>query len=456
MSERHEPNREPGALVRVLQRIVEIREEEVRVVFLSSAYFFLLLTSYYIIRPVRDEMAVAGGVENLAWLFTGTLVGMLLAHPLFTALVARYPRKVFIPVAYRFFATNLLLFFVLLKLVPEGGYVWVGRIFYNWVSVFNLFVVSVFWAFMADIFRSEQGKRLFGFIGVGGTLGAILGAGLTATLARVLGPVNLLLLSALALELAVQAVRRLGHWVRERELEGEPELERSGAEEEPIGGGVLAGITGTVRSPYLLAIVLYMLLFAVTNTSLYFHQAEIVSRSFGDPAERTAFFARIDFLVNVLVLVTQTFLTGRIIRWVGLGVTLALLPALSMAGFTGLGLYETVAVIVLFQTFRRAGNYAVMRPAMEVLYTVVSREEKYKAKNFIDTFVYRAGDQIGAWSYTLMGWMGLGLGAIALVNVPVSLAWLVVGLGLGWAQRRRAEAEEGPLPSGVAPAPVVP
>jgi len=420
-------------LSRLLQTVVEVRPGEIRLLFLSGAYFFLVLTSYYIIRPIRDEMAVAGGVENLAWLFTATLAGTLLIHPLFAWTVTRYARKRFIPLAYRFFSLNLLLFFVIMRTVPEGAFIWVGRSFVVWTSVFNLFVVSVFWAFMADIFRSEQGKRLFGFIGLGGTLGAILGSGVTASLAGTLGPVNLLLLSALFLESALVCVRSLGSRVVAQGGEGMDDAEA------PMGGKVLAGITGAFRSPYLLVIILFIFLFTFTSTSMYFQQADIVSRHFRDPGARTAFFARIDLLVNLLTLFTQAFLTGRLIKWFGLGVTLAILPLVTALGFGALGAMPTLGVLMVVQTLRRGWNYGLMKPALEALYTVIPREDKYKAKNFIDTFVYRAGDQTGAWSYSGLMALGLGGASIALVVVPVAGLWMVLGLWLGKAQRRKAE-----------------
>ena len=433
-----------GPLTRLLQRVVEVRPGEVGVLFLSGAYFFLVLTSYYIIRPIRDEMAVAGGVENLAWLFTGTLAGTLLVHPLFSWTVTRYPRRLFIAIAYRFFILNLLLFFLLLRVVPEDAFVWVGRLFVIWTSVFNLFVVSVFWGFMADIFRSEQGNRLFGFIGLGGTLGAILGSSVTAFLGGIIGPVNLLLVSAFFLELALRCVRALG---------GRAARQRAGAEEDEdnaIGGGVMAGITGALRSPYLLAIILFIFLFTFSSTAMYFQQADIVSRHFADPGARTAFFARIDLLVNLLTLLTQAFLTGRIIKWFGLGVALAVLPLVTALGFGILGAVPTLGVLTVVQTLRRGWSYGLMKPALEALYTVLPREDKYKAKNFIDTFVYRAGDQAGAWSYSGLMAMGLGLTALAFVNVPVAGIWMTIGLGLGWAQRRRADGGgAGPSPKSV-------
>ncbi|GMV04059.1 MAG: hypothetical protein AMXMBFR53_03400 [Gemmatimonadota bacterium] len=446
MEHRDAPEHEPGLLPRALARVVDVRPHEVGLMLLSALYFFLVLTAYYVIRPIREEMGVLGGVENLAWLFTGTLVGTLLVHPLFTWVVTRYPRKKFIPYAYRFFSANLVIFFLLMRLVPQDAAVWVGRIFFNWTSVFNLFVVSVFWAFMADIYHSEQGKRLFGFIAVGGTLGAMTGSGITALLARGLGPVNLLLVSALVLELAVWCVRHLGRSVTELGIGTHEE------EHEPIGGSVLAGITGAVKSPYLLGIVLYMLLFTVTSTALYFQQADIVARSFDDSGARTAFFAQIDFWVSVLALVTQVFFTGRIVKWLGLGVTLAVLPFVTLAGFTLIGLHPGLMVLMGVQVLRRGWNYGMMKPAMEALYTVIPREDKYKAKNLIDTFVYRSGDQVGAWSYDGLTAAGLGLTAIAFLNVPVAALWLGTGLVLGAAQNRRARRLEEEMPKGAAPA----
>ncbi len=445
----------PGLATRLLQRAVAVEPEEVKALLLSCAYYFFILSGYYILRPIRDEMAVASGVRNLPWLFTGTLVLMLIVHPPFAALVAKLPRRKFISYTYRFFIANLFIFFVLLKMAPESANIWIGRGFYWWTSVFNLFVVSVFWAFMADVFHSEQGKRMFGFIALGGTLGAIIGAGITAFLAEPLGPVQLILISVVLLELSVQCVLRLSKYSEAaRPLEapdesgprvaGLPETEPgrgfsprppAGEDERPIGGGVLAGIYGVLRSPYLLAICAYMLVFTIAATFLYFQQAEIVDRTFTDRAVRTAFFAKIDLAVNILAIFTQGFLTGRLIKWLGVAVTLALLPALCIIGFTGLGVWSTLGVLVVFQTLRRAGNYAVARPTREVLYTVVSREDKYKAKNFIDTFVYRGGDQIGAWSYALMGWLGLGMSAIAFAAAPICAVWLLIGYWLG---RRQA------------------
>ena len=423
----------PGRFTTLLQRVVEVRPEEVQVLLLSGAYFFFVLASYYVIRPIRDEMAVVGGVENIAWLFTGTLVGTLLVHPLFTWAVSRYPRKRFIPIAYRFFIANLLLFFLLMRIAPDGTYIWLGRVFFSWTSVFNLFVVSVFWAFMADIYRSEQGKRLFGFIGIGGTMGGILGAALTAGLAESLGPVNLLLISAFFLEVALRLVRVLGERVA---LSG---LGTRRDEEEAIGGGILAGIREAFRSPYLLGIIGFMFLFTLTSTAIYYQQTDIADRSFREPGAPAAFFARIDLFVNILALLTQAFLTGRIIKWFGLGAALSILPLVTVVGLIWLGVAPTLGVLFVVQLFRRGWNYGLMKPALEALYTVVPREEKYKAKNFIDTTVYRMGDQLGAWSNKGLLALGMSFTTLALVAVPLAGIWMGSALLLGAAQQRKVD-----------------
>lgn len=443
MTTGHDGAERGGIGFRLVRRLIDARPDEMSALGWSWLFYFSVLSAYYVIRPIRDEMGVAGGVDNLPWLFTGTLIGMMIANPPFAALVSRFPALTFISATYRFFIANLLIFFFLLLNASAVESIWVGRVFFIWTSVFNLFVVSIFWACMVDVFTTEQGKRLFGFIAAGATLGAITGSSLTAGLVYVIGPTYLLLVSCALLELAVFSVRRVAR-VSGALSRGQLAIER----DTRIGGGVMAGLTHTLKSPYLLNISLYMLLFTVTSTFLYFQQADIVDRTFTDRTARTAFFAQVDLLVNVLTLGTQLFLTGRIVGALGIAVTLTLLPLLSIAGFLTLGMAPTIAAIVVFQALRRAGNYAVARPTREVLYTVLSREDKYKAKSFIDTFVYRAGDQVGAWSYALLAALGLGVSGVALAAVPVSVAWAVNALWLGRRQEALAptRADERPDP----------
>ncbi len=422
-------------MIGLLRRAVDVREDEVRALLWSFAYFFCLLCSYYILRPLREEMGVAGGVRNLQWLFTGTFAAMLLAVPLFGALVSRFPRRRIVPLLYRFFIANILIFYLLLK--SGGGGVYTARAFFIWVSVFNLFVVSVFWSFMADLFRSEQGKRLFGFIAAGGTAGAILGPSITIFLAGPLGPVNLLLISAVFLEGAVRCIRQL----LRASGAGEGDSQ-SPAEEEAIGGSIFAGAARVFRSPYLIGICLYIFLYTATSTFLYFQQAHIVKDAFDDPAQRVQVFGLMNLLVNVLTLTVQLFLTGRLMTRFGVASALAFLPVVVALAFTGLAAAPVLPILIAAQVFRRASNFAISRPAREVLFTVVGREDKYKSKNFIDTVVYRGGDALTGWAYAGLSAAGLGLSAIAAVTVPIAAVWAGLALLLGKRQERLSSKED--------------
>ena len=319
---------EAGSVYRLLKHLIDVRPAEMQALGWSWLYIFCVLSSYYILRPIRDEMGVAGGVENLQWLFTGTLVGMILVNPPFAALVAKLPRVRFIAVTYRFFIANLLIFILLLNLATAEQHIWVGRLFFIWTSVFNLFVVSVFWALMVDVFDSEQGKRLFGFIAAGATLGGIAGSSITASLAKDVPATYLLLGSAILLEAAVFSVRRLA---RLSDVLHQRPAAQSG--ESLIGGNILSGLTHAFKSPYLVNVSVYILLFAITSTFLYFQQAEIARQSFADRGARTAFFARVDLWVNILTLGAQLFLTGRVLRTVGVGSYLGNAAGLEHLGF---------------------------------------------------------------------------------------------------------------------------
>ncbi len=443
-------------LAPLLRKAIDVRDEEVGALVWSFAYFFFVLASYFVIRPIRDAMGIAGGVENLAWLFTGTLAGVLLIHPLFTYLVKKYPRRVFVGWIYRFFILNLLAFYLLFQFADAEQSVWIARLFFIWTSVFNLFVVSIFWSFMTDTYHPSQGKRLFGFVAVGGTVGAITGSTITGGLVALLGTVNMLLISALLLEAASRASRALARHedrlasVVEREPGAEADrkvLEEAPPDEkdhEVLGGGVLEGVVNVIKSPYLLGIAAFMALFTIVSTFLWFHLMHIVDMVYADdPDGQTRLFAYMEVAVQSMTLVTQIFLTGRILRWLGIGLALAFLPVVSLIGFGILGVAPILIVVVLFQVFRRAANFAIQRPAREVLYTVLPRTDKWKAKNFNDTFVYRLGDQVGAWSHHgMMVWMGLGLSAVAFAMVPVSALWLLLALWLG--KKHRTYGGGGP------------
>lgn len=416
---------------RLLARAVVARPEEVRALLWSFAYFFCLLASYYILRPLRDEMGVAGGVKNLHWLFTATFFVMLAAVPVFGAVVARLPRRRFIPLVYHFFAANIAVFWALLA--AGTGKEWVARSFFVWISVFNLFAVSVFWSFMADLYSPEQGKRLFGFIAAGGSAGALAGPALTVWLVGALGPVNMLVLAGLLLEAAVLCAtgleRSTSAFQRENSLQEKPK---------PIGGDWWAGFLLLARSPYLAGIALWVLALSLAGTFLYFQQANIVAAASEDPAARTRIFASIDLAAGLLTLAVQLFATGRFMRRFGVGPAAAFLPAVFAAGFALLAANPVLLLVIAFQAVQRTANFAVSNPAREALFTAVSREEKYKAKVLIDGVVFRGADAVSGWLFNLLRAAGAELSTLAAAAVPVAAAWLGLSLVLGRAHERRS------------------
>jgi AAA family ATP:ADP antiporter len=409
----------------------------------SFAYFFTLLAGYYVLRPLRDQMGIAGGVKNLPWLFTATFVTLIVAQPLYGALVARLPRARFIPIVYHFFVANIVLFWLLLTLGIAP--VIVARVFFVWVSVFNLFAVTVFWSFMADLFTAEQGKRLFGFIGAGGTAGGLLGPVITIGLSAPLGAVNLLIAAAVLLELAVFCVLRL-------ERAATAQATASGGADagpQPVGGSAFAALPEVLRSPYLIGVGAWVSLLSFCATIIYFEQANIVSAVVHDRNTQTQLFASIDLAVNLLSLATQVFVTGQLLKRFGSGLTAGALPAVYIVGFAALFLAPTLAVVVTVQVLQRWMNFAVANPARQVFFTVLGRAEKYKAKNLIDVVVYRGSDALYGWVFDSLQALGLKLGAIALIACPVAAAWLVLSAILGRAQERRAELAEASAAKGV-------
>jgi AAA family ATP:ADP antiporter len=408
---------------RLLSRVVNVQREEAAALLWSFAYFFCLLCGYYILRPVRDEMGIQAGVDQLQWLFTATFLAMLAVVPIFGWLTSKLPRARLLPIVYLFFAVNLLAFWAALR----GGMppAQVAQVFFVWVSVFNLFVVSVFWSFMADLYSTEQAKRLYGFIAAGGTTGAITGPFVTASLATVVGPTNLLLVSAGLLLLAVLCMQHLGRWARNHEPT------RQSAAGEPIGGSIWAGFTTVLRSPYLLAMCAYLMCYTVLSTLLYFQQAHLVKEAVADSAERTALFAKLDLTVNLLTLALQVLVFGRLSKSVSTTVMLVLMPALSFAGFFVLGAYPLLAVLIVFGVARRAGEFALAKPTRETLFNILTREQKYKSKNFIDTVVYRGGDTISGWVSTGLRAVGMSISGVSYVGVLIAAAWIGVALYLG-------------------------
>jgi len=404
----------------------------------SVIYYFCLMCSYFIIKPIRDEMGVASGIENLQLLFSGTFFVMILIVPLFGWISSRYPREKFLPYVYIFFILNIIIFFALFK--SDITHVYIARIFYIWVSVYNLFVVSVFWSFLSEIFTPDQAKRQFAIIASGGTAGGIVGPTLTTFLVPVLGTDNLLLVSAMFLGIALFSVTRLHSWhlkVLNANKISDPTNNMNKSHSIRMPGRLLDGVRQVARSPYLIGICSLMLLYTSLSTVLYFQQLTIVDSLYDDPAERTALFSIIELLTNSLTLFFQLVLTRYAVKKFGIATILALVPFMLCFGFIALSVMPVLGVIITVQVMRRSGNYALTRPVREMLYVVLSKEEKYKAKNFIDTTIYRGGDMASAWVYTgLSAGLGLSLSAIALVAVPVCVLWTVIAYKLGKSQEK--------------------
>jgi AAA family ATP:ADP antiporter len=411
-----------------LARLTGAAPDERAAALWSFVYFFALLAGYYVLRPIRDEMAIQVGQAQLHELFTAVFATMLVVAPVFGWLTRTFPRRRLLPWLYACFVANLVAFHALF----EAGGVQAGvvaRVFFVWVSVFNLFAVSVFWSFMADLFDTGQAKRLYGFIAAGGTTGALTGPALTAVFVTVVGAKGMLLVSAAFLVLAIVAILRLRTWAAE---------DGGAGVQAPIGGSIWAGLTDVVRSPYLLGICLFLFAYSLLSTFLYFQQAELVPAAIPYSTERTRLLALVDTAVNVLALAFQVFAFGTLIRRLGTTFMLVAMPVVSIVGFAALALLPGLATLVAFGILRRAGEYAVSKPARETLFNVLPVEQKYKAKNVIDTLVHRFGDTSSSWIFAGLRAAGLSLVAMSWLAVPIAGAWLAVALWLGGQQRARA------------------
>ena len=418
----------------VLGRFLGLEKHEYRAVAWSFVYFFCVLSAYYILRSVRETMAVEGGVHNIPWLFSGTFVVMLIVTPIFGWVASRFPRKHFLPAVYYFFVANILLFWAgfTYAIGNDFDFIWIGRAFFVWLSVFNLFVVSVFWSFMADIFTHEQGRRLFGVITAGGSVGALLGPLATSILVVPIGFHNLLPISAVLLLFSVFCIAKLRHWVETR---SSGEITESVASAKPLGGNAFGGISHVAKSKYLSAIAVASIIASLMGTALYMFMAELVGDAFASTDERTRIFALIDAATSTLAMIAQLLIVRRVIGRFGIGITLTLLPLISLVGFALLAVNPVFAVVAILQLVRRSLGFGLTKPTNDMLYSVVIPEEKYKAKNFIETAVYRGGDLIGTWTVRLLS--GLGISGISLVMLPFAIIWALIGLWLGRDYRRR-------------------
>ena len=415
-------------------RVFGIKPQEFVAVAWSFVYFFCLLSAYYMLRSVRETMAIVSGVENIPWLFTGTFTVMILATPVFGWIASRYRRRTFLPWVYYFFIANVLLFFVLFSwfMDDELARVWAARSFFVWLSVFNLFVVSVFWSFMADIWSTEQSRRLFGIISAGGSTGAFVGPVITSVLVVPIGFENLLLLSAALLAFSVYCVHRLRWWSLQHSAGGTgPSSESS----RPLGGSAFGGIKLVLTTPYLAAIATAMLCAMFLGGAMYMYMAELVSVAFPDTDQQTRIFALIDAASNALSFIGQLVVVKFAVQRIGIGMTLAVLPVVSAIAFALLAANPVFLVIAVFQVLRRGLAYGLTKPASDMLYSVVSREAKYKAKNFIETAVWRGGDVFATW--TIRSLAGIGLTGVSLVCIPIAAVWGLLVLWIGREYRRR-------------------
>ncbi|AKC86917.1 NTP/NDP exchange transporter [Pseudoxanthomonas suwonensis] len=427
----------PGADARLpwLSRLFGVRPHEAPAVAAGLVMFFLLFTGYFMLRPVRETMGVAGGVHNLQWLFTGTFLATLAVLPLFGWIASKVPRRRIVPWVFGFVVASLLGFGAGLVLQPDN--VWAGRAFYIWVSVINFLLISLAWSVLADVFASAEAKRLFALIAAGASAGGLTGPILATWLVQPLGHGGLMLLSSLFIGASAVAALWLHRW-RDRHpfVGGESATQR----QRPLGGNPFAGATAVFRSRYLLGIALFVVLLATVTTFLYFEQARMVAELFPDRTRQTQVFGLIDTVVQTLAILTQLFITGRIAQRLGVGALLVGVPLVMAFGFLWLALAPVFAVFVVVMVARRAGEYAFVRPGREMLYTVMPAEDKYKAKNFIDTVVYRGGDALSAWVKRGLDLLGEHPALAMIIGAGVALAWAGTGFALGRAQRRRESA----------------
>ncbi len=414
-------------------------QEERRGVAYAFVWLFCILLGYFIVRPVRETMGSIVGTAELQRLFLASFFAMIVAVPLYSALVARLPRRWLVRVVYHFFAFCLLGFWMLMRIESQLVQAWTARILFVWISVFGLFATSVFWSVLADLFSSSQGKRLFGLIAAGGTAGAITGSLITSQIAEHLSTGTLLLLPIAVIEAGLWCAWRLDRQagsLQHADPGGRIHQDQSG--DKPTGGGLMTGITHVIKSPYLASICLFLFFVQACGTQLYFEQAEIVKASIADDESKTKLFAYLDLGTQLLTLVVQVGLSSVILRRLGVGAALVILPIVYAIGFASLAAYQSLSVLVVTVIAARAAGYGIAVPAREVLFTVVSREDKYKSKSFIDTVVLRGGDALSGQIFGSLRGLQVSLTQINLLALPVTAIWALVAWNLGRRQRRLA------------------
>ncbi len=419
-------------------RVLGVERHEYAAVAWSFGYFFCVLSSYYMIRPIRESMAVGSGPNTIPWLFTGTFALMMIATPIFGWIASRYPRRVFLPWIYVFFVSNILIFWGLFwNFINDGqDHVWLGRAFFVWLSIFNLFVVSVFWSFMADIYTREQGRRLFGVIAAGGSIGAILGSATTSLLVTDIGFHHILPISAIVLSFAVLCIAKLRKWVAQ---EHEVEITDTVDSKAPLGGDAFSGMTHVFRSKFFSGIAISSIIASLLGTALYIFAARLVEVEIADVDARTRFFSNMNVVSNFFSLVGQMFLVRTVVQRFGIGASLVLMPVVSIAGFALLAVDPLLSVVAFLTIARRAIGFSFSKTCTDMLYSVVTPEEKYKTKNFIDTAVYRFGDVVTVWTVNPVI-VALGITGVSVMMLPFAAVWAGISLWLGSDYHRRARA----------------
>ncbi len=414
----------------LIQRVVPVKREEFPALLWSFLYFFCVLAAYYILRPVRDEMGVLLGAHKLPWLFSVVFLTMLAVIPLFGWVASHFPIRRLLPMVYGFFVMNLLAFFVALQSGFEVATI--GPVFFVWLSVFNLFVVSVFWSFMADVFPTDAARRLFGCISAGGSLGAMTGPFITAMAVKGVGIQGLLLVSGMFLLLAVGCIMALLKWyhIYHGINLGATHLSssKSSGEAPP---SLWIGAVRILRSPYLRGIALYLICYSVLSTFLYAQQTILIPEVMPNSEDRIQLFASVDLGINVLAFTLQFFAIGWLLTRFGVVVMLVVMPIVSFIGFGVFGLATVLPVLIGFGVLRRAGEFSITKPTRETLFTVLPREEKYQAKNVIDTVVHRGADATGTGIVALLHTWGMGLSQMAFAAMPIAALWIGTGLWLG-------------------------
>ena len=404
--------------------------KEQTLVALSFCCFFCLLCAYFILRPLRDEMGIANGAINMQWLFTGTFVAMVCLVPVFGFLISRNSIKSVLIYVYLFFLGNLFVFYFFFE--SYGPSQILAITFFIWLSVFNLFIVSLFWSFMADVFSSGTAKRFFGIIAAGGSLGALAGPIIARELSSSASFGSLVFVAALFLVAAlccVLGILKLSpHKNHFNQQKPNPSISI---------GQLFEGIQHIAKSSYLLGIVGFILLYTTISTVLYFEQAHLIEHDIKVSAERIRYFSSIDLVVNTLAIAGQLFLTAKIVRKIGLSIVLASIPFLMGLGLLFLGTHPYLGTVAVLLVIHRAGNFTLLRPGREILFTVTSTVEKYKAKNCIDTAVYRGGDALVGWVFSGLIALGWGLGAIAFLAIPMAFLWSIIGFRLGHQQHKK-------------------